>query len=326
MINNNNQIKQEIEKRSIYNDTDSGKMFLYALLAPFILSLLISVVVSSIASGQDIKSDVITGHFGYDIVSSFLVFAVLVSLVFIYNKQNKISHKALNLKFKMKWHTYLILIAIAVTSLLGIQYFISTIDDFLKLVHFPLQSDLGGLSPTNGWMYILSVIFLAITPALCEELVFRGVILNGLRSRFNDYIAITLSALMFALMHSSLQQLVYPFFFFFFMGWIVVRTGSLVSSMLVHLINNFLVVTFAFIQNKTGFSFDLPHKWWFYLLAIALVLITFAIYYIIDRFYFKHKSYETREKTSIKTSKYLYISFGVSAILYLVATILAIAA
>ena len=138
----------------------------------------------------------------------------------------------------MKWHTYLILIAIAVTSLLGIQYFISTIDDFLKLVHFPLQSDLGGLSPTNGWMYILSVIFLAITPALCEELVFRGVILNGLRSRFNDYIAITLSALMFALMHSSLQQLVYPFLMGLIMGWIVVRTGSLVSSMLVHLINN----------------------------------------------------------------------------------------
>lgn len=321
-----NQIKQEIEKRSLYNDTDSGKMFIYALLAPIVLSLLISIIVSSISSGLEIKTEVITNHFGYDIVTSTLMFALFLLIVFFYNKYNNIGFKAINLKFKMKWQTYLILIAVAVVSLFGLQYFINAFDDFLRVIHFPISDDLGGLTPTNGWMYILSIIFLAVTPAISEELLFRGVILNGLRSRFGDYISITLSALMFALMHSSLQQLVYPFLLGLVLGWVVLRTGSLVSSILVHFINNFLVVTFSFINNMTGFSFNLPHEWWFYLLAIGLVAVSFAIYYVIDRFYFKHKSAEEREKSSLKTSKYLYISFGVSALLYVVATIITVVA
>ena len=55
------------------------------------------------------------------------------------------------------------------------------------------------------------IVLFAILPAICEELIFRGVIFNGLRKNFSDTFAVIFSALLFALMHSSVMQLAYPF-------------------------------------------------------------------------------------------------------------------
>ena len=93
--------------------------------------------------------------------------------------------------------------------------------------------------------------------------------------------------------------------------------------MLVHFINNFLVILFAYLQNVTGFSLALPNTWWFYLVAILLLGVTVSIVYIIDRFYFKHKSKEEVEKTSIKTSIFIYISIGVALAMMLFITLFA---
>lgn len=105
------------------------------------------------------------------------------------------------------------------------------------------------------------------------------------------------------------------------MGWLVLRTGSLFSSMLVHFINNFLVVTFAFIENMTGFSLALPNTWWFYLIAFGLLFITFAVIWLIEKYYFKGKSAKVQERTSQKTSIYIYLSIAVSVLMLVVVTI-----
>ena len=75
-------------------------------------------------------------------------------------------------------------------------------------------------------------------------------------------------------MHQNLQQLIYPFLLGSIMAWAVVRSGSLISSVIIHFTNNFLVVLLTFIQNMTGWSVALPREWWFYLIAIVLLLLT----------------------------------------------------
>ena len=105
------------------------------------------------------------------------------------------------------------------------------------------------------------------------------------------------------------------------MGWIVLRTGSIISSILVHFINNFLVVTLAFVQNMTGVSLSFGNAWWAHLIAVVLLVITALICNLIDRFYFKHKSEEEIKQTSIKTSKFVYISLGVSVFIFLFMTV-----
>ncbi len=313
-------------KNNIYKDDDSGKMFLIALLAPFALAYIFSFVASSIADNRGVKVEVITSSLGYGIAYGVIMLAMFVGFFFLYNSVKKVNIKAAKLNFNMKWHTYLIIISIGVISLFGLLYFIGAFDNFLKAVGYPLDEGLSLINPTSWGTYFLAILVLAIFPAIYEELIFRGVILQGLRSRFNDVSAVLLTSLMFAIMHLNLQQLVYPFILGCIMGWVVLRTGSLVSSMLVHFINNFLVVTISFLSNTTSFSMALPGKWWFYVLAVCLLLVTIGIYYLIDRFYFRHKSAEAHERTSQKTSIYIYISLAVGAFLYLLASVTTIVA
>ena len=55
----------------------------------------------------------------------------------------------------------------------------------------------------NWWMLLL---LMAVLPAVCEEIAFRGFILSGLRHVGHKWWAIGLSAVAFGLVHSILQQ------------------------------------------------------------------------------------------------------------------------
>ena len=307
-------------KRMYYRNDDSGKMFLICLIAPFLLSLVFSMIAGSIATSQEIEPSVITSSLGYIVAYALCTCALYILIFVCYNKINKVSFKAITLDFKMPWKTYMVLLVVGIVSLFGINYFIGAVDNFLDLIGYPLQSGIN-VDPTSLPLYLLSVLLMAVIPAICEELLFRGVVLHGLRSRFSDWGAILLSAIMFALMHGNLQQLVYPFILGAIMGWLVLRTGSLVSSILVHFINNFLVVTLNFIQNMTGFSIALSNTWWFYLIAFGLLFLTMGLLWLIEKYYFKRKNAKNIERSSQKTSIYVYLSLGISILMLLIVTI-----
>ncbi len=311
------------DRRNFYNDGDSGKVFLFALILPILLSLIFSLIANLIAGVNEIESSEVTNNIWFTAVYGVVSGLSYITLYLVYNKINKIDYKAINLKFKMKWHTYLIIIGIGLLSLFGILYFIGSIDDLLRLIGFPLESSTAEslTNPQSIGIFILSIFVTCLVPAICEELLFRGIILNGLRTRYNDYCAIFMSAFMFALMHQNLQQLVYPFLLGSIMAWLVLRTGSLVSSIIVHFINNFLVIFFTYLQNIAGFSIVPNHEWWYYIMAICLLAITIGIIFLIDHFYFKNKSKENITKSSEKPSKYIYISIGVALVLMLFITI-----
>ena len=82
------------------------------------------------------------------------------------------------------------------------------------------------------------VFVLAVLPALCEELAFRGFILNGLRRRFHPFTAVFLSSFLFALFQMNVFQFAPHFVFGVVLGLIVVRTGSVAPAMVFHLVYN----------------------------------------------------------------------------------------
>jgi sodium transport system permease protein len=89
------------------------------------------------------------------------------------------------------------------------------------------------------WMIWLVI---AVTPAICEEALFRGFILTGLR-RLGAVPAIGISALLFGIAHASIYRLLPTFFLGIVFGLIVWRTGSLLSSIVAHAINNGVLAT-----------------------------------------------------------------------------------
>jgi len=83
---------------------------------------------------------------------------------------------------------------------------------------------------------------IGVTPAVCEELFFRGLVLSGFR-RLGIVSALLGSALLFGLAHSSVYRLLPTAFLGVLFGYAVWRTGSIACSMLAHAVNNALTAT-----------------------------------------------------------------------------------
>ena len=90
----------------------------------------------------------------------------------------------------------------------------------------------------------MSVLVLALMPAITEELAFRGYILSGLERSYRPSTAILFSAFLFAFLHAiiSLFQQFFPAALLgLILGTIAYRTGSLWPGALLHFVSNSLV-------------------------------------------------------------------------------------
>jgi len=96
--------------------------------------------------------------------------------------------------------------------------------------------------PASLWVVWLAI---GVTPALCEELFFRGLILSGLR-RLGIWPAIVVCALLFGLAHSSIYRLLPTVFIGLLLSWLVWRTGSIWTSIVAHTLNNGIAATLVY--------------------------------------------------------------------------------
>jgi len=102
------------------------------------------------------------------------------------------------------------------------------------------------------WVKLIS---LAVMPAVCEELFFRGYLLSSLLHRFSKWWAILASSILFALFHVIVRDSLFieRFFPSFFMGlclaYVNVRSRSVIPGILLHMIHNGLLITIASYQN-----------------------------------------------------------------------------
>jgi sodium transport system permease protein len=95
------------------------------------------------------------------------------------------------------------------------------------------------LQPDNLWLLLLVV---AVLPAICEELAFRGFILSGLRHMGHKWTAIIISSVFFAAAHALFQQSIVACVVGLVLGFIAVQTGSLLPCILFHAVHNSMAV------------------------------------------------------------------------------------
>ncbi len=93
------------------------------------------------------------------------------------------------------------------------------------------------------WWQIVLVV--AVTPAICEELAFRGFILSGMRRGGSPGRAIVVSAIFFGFTHGILQQALIACLIGLLLGWLALRTGSILPGMVFHLVHNSMGVLVA---------------------------------------------------------------------------------
>lgn len=88
----------------------------------------------------------------------------------------------------------------------------------------------------------LLVVVVAVVPAICEELAFRGFILSGLRHLGHRWRAIILTSIFFGVTHPIFQQSLVACIVGVLLGFIAVQTGSILPCIAFHMVHNTLGV------------------------------------------------------------------------------------
>lgn len=120
-----------------------------------------------------------------------------------------------------------------------------------------------------GWLAAFFV--LAVTPAICEEYLFRGFLLTSLRKHVSDGTAVAVTAVLFGLFHLDVYRLFGTTALGVLLGYLTVRSRSVFPAVLVHGLNNSVAVV-ALIIGAEALPLSAP------LVAAGVLSLGFALY------------------------------------------------
>ena len=302
------ELRKVFQKRNFYVTKDAGKIFLYALLLPLAFGLLFGYISIAIVKGTGVKIEESTNVI-YAMCEKFVWFSIIYMLLsevvffclyFAYNKFNRIEQKSCNLSFKKAnvW-TCLLCIFAGIFACLGfvllIEGVFGNMFNAMGLLPKPGES----FEPPNDTVgyYFLNLLLLGIMPAICEELVFRGMIFQGLKEKFKPFTSVLLTALLFALMHQNIIQFIYPLILGFVLTVVMDKTNNLIYPMIIHFFNNFTTLTVDFLSSSGVIKLSfLGMAWWWYIIAFVIAFVTAAILFVIYKFYLVKKPKQTIEQ------------------------------
>ena len=121
---------------------------------------------------------------------------------------------------------------------------VSMVSDWLLPVPKELLEQLRrSLIPLDGSRSFLATLLLvAVSPAICEEALFRGPVLRGLRTRLGGPAAVGLTALLFGFFHLDVYRLIPSTLLGMLLGVIALESGSIVPSVIAHFCNNAMLI------------------------------------------------------------------------------------
>ena len=104
-----------------------------------------------------------------------------------------------------------------------------------------------------------------------EEICFRGIVLGGLlKTRCRPWIAILVSAIIFASFHGFGANFVTAMLFGILAGWLYWHTGSIIPGIIIHITNNSL--TAIDLSNQTNALYLI-------ILVVSLILLAYGIWW-----------------------------------------------
>ncbi len=128
------------------------------------------------------------------------------------------------------------------------------------------------LPSLDGFGFVGVLLTVALLPAIFEELIFRGILLSGLKD-FGSVFAALVSGGLFALYHQTPVQTVYQFLCGFAFAWVAIKAGSILPTVLAHGINNAFIVC----TEKFGYPVALEYA----LLGVSVACLIFTVVWFL---------------------------------------------
>ncbi len=206
---------------------------------------------------------------------------------------------------------------IAISIILGfVLYFINTFvaDAFASIISlFGYESLSSSSAPSNITYGLLfkELILSCVLPGICEEFLHRGIMLHAHKKYANTRFCLIISSILFGLIHLNIRQFFYAAILGFLMGYVTLVADSIIPSMIIHFMNNFLSNYFYY-----GSQFNWPFVRFFsfvtnifmsniiiFILSSTIcVLLLFALYYYLTKQILKERA-KTETQSIIKALK-----------------------
>lgn len=101
----------------------------------------------------------------------------------------------------------------------------------------------------NGPGYIVMILIIAVTPAICEEAIHRGAILANFRSIKKDWVIVLIMGLFFGLNHWSVLRFLNTAIMGACLTYIVVKKNNIILSSIMHFTLNFSSATLSYLSS-----------------------------------------------------------------------------
>ncbi|MDR0604877.1 MAG: CPBP family intramembrane metalloprotease [Bacteroidales bacterium] len=239
-------------------------------------------------------------------VSQIVVFGLTgFAFAFFVNEKKPLHYLGLNKG--ISWISCFFLVMIFVISLPALSWIIEW-NEGIKLPQFMSsieqwmreQEDAATkqtsllLSGNHLSILFVNLLVMAIIPAVCEELLFRGAIITWFKNLLgNVHLSVCLSAVIFSAIHLQFYGFVPRLLLGLYLGYVFVWTGSIWASIIAHFINNGILVIVSWLYNVRLINsqyddFDVVGD--NYLLIALSFILTSVCIYLFYRI-FNHKEY-----------------------------------
>ena len=304
--------KSTLVKRN-YTVLDAFKFFFFLMITFFVASFAFEIIVSIIEASANVDKGTYMNSELVQIISCVLSPTIFIVFFLVYNAINKISYRdAFSDGQKVSLLPISVAIVLAIISIFLFTPFMNLIDYwFAQGGYMPDDSiPLEDKMKASGGYFALDLLIYALLPAIAEEIIFRGVIQRSISSKFNGFVAVFFSTLMFVLVHGSLQQTVYQLIVGIMLGYLACVGGNIVYSIILHFLSNALVLVtgcFDIVQYLSSdytyyynvFSMIFPIC--LFLLGLVLVGILFwVLKYLRNKNFFR---YEPKKKKKVRVKK-----------------------
>ena len=167
---------------------------------------------------------------------------------------------------------------------LSFAIFLDPLTNALPIPEF-VEELLKMLAKKDVWTFLM----VGITGPILEEVLFRGIILEGFLKRYSPVKAIFWSAFLFGLFHLNPWQFIPGFLIGLLMGYIYYRTRSLIPVVIIHMVNNCFSYLIMYIYGEDVYSlvdlFPERENYYFFFMAasVLFVLSTYMLIIILNK-------------------------------------------
>jgi membrane protease YdiL (CAAX protease family) len=144
-----------------------------------------------------------------------------------------------------------------------------------------------GLDSKNFVQILVVLLAGALTPSICEELFFRGMLLSKTRQYISIRSSLILTSLLFAAIHFQPVSFIMLFIIGFYLGITVLITGSIYPAIIIHFINN--AFTFIWMTYDSSSYMSVMHDRNELYRELGLGLVSIITIILLYKYFFKSK-------------------------------------